>query len=1693
MTEGSLKSLSSATSENHALVVDGNGSTFIGNKVDITTAGAHSVHSRGVPTHAIKATNGATVELTGGSVATTGAFTTHGIFASSNSHVTATDVAISTTGYAGIGVRAYSNFEMGTDPIQDQSITLRGGSINTKGAESYGMFAQDNGSKVIGEALDAQRLTVTTEGKNAFGVAVFGWASADLTDVDIITGGEGAKGVILNPTGYDNVPSGKPLFGAALTMNGSSITTSGKAADGVFVTAGSNDDDTGPSTASLTNTSITVTGENANGIYVLDGSQVTITGSTISTGTQSTMADGQAVGLWVGKKDSYAKATDVAIIVNREKNNSAGVEAKGENGIADSAGKVDLVRGSVTTYGLGNMGLLAYRGKITTEDTIIETFGDKAKGANASAELRTADNVIAKSNLANVKLVGGTVTTHGKEAHGLQARMKDSSIDANAVSVKTSGEGAYGANAYNGGVAALTNVSVLTAGNNAHGLNLDGWREEGDNKDLNDFDISGTSITMNGGSIVTTGTGSAGVHLKDSSTVVLNNVRVETNNASIKSQLTQTSQAQTITVGAGSDLTKNNGTLLHVNRTDPEGLNGIVNLTISGTGTMASGDINDEGGNTTFVLSDNAQWTGRLLGVDDFEILSGASFTETSGTVVLDTLTMTDGVKVAFTNGVTVSSTEESAVVADDHATIALTGGTVTNGRTSGSANGLLASNNATITGTNVTIVSGGESTPGATNGVLANYDGYVNLTGGSVKSNSSLNGRGLSANYNGKIDTNGVAVSTTGEMSHAVQAWSLIKDDNGGVPSTDRPTIKLTGGSVNTVGADSYGLMSQNNGSYISAESLKITTTGANSYGAVAYNGAEVVLTNVDVATSGAGSHGISMGETSTAQIPSREPIPNVASKISVTGGSIVVTGANSTAVNLQDSGTVNLNDVRVESTGASIQTKMSQANQAQTITVGAGSDLTKNNGTLMQVTRTTDGADGTIALNLQSGSFLSGNVLDKTGDKKITVTKASDAYWAGIVIDKNTKEVPDGGSQDYGDEEIDGSVASGEGSTVTFNNGANITGSVSSGANSTSTFSGSTSIGGDVAGQQGSTASFGGATTIGGSVTGSPSSNFVFSGPSTNIGGSVAGSSGSAFSFSGPTTIGGNVAGEGASFNFSQSTPTTITGNVGLNNGSSIHGGSTGTPIQISGNAQVGSGSTLGGNLNIAGMVSGSGTLGPGNSIGVQTYGSLGEFTGDYVAEVNAAGQSDLIKIASGDADLRGINLTVGQEDGNGGYRLNHDYTIVETTKADGISAVAGNKFASEALDSSFDGTLVKLDAAKFGANTVQISLSADTSAIDAIRKDLSSNQNATLDGVISVAGQNASADAALQSSDPKDALNQLSGELHASTQTAMLNNSQLVTRTLSNRMRANLGAGMQAGAPTAQASGAVAGSMPTSGAYPLWAQVVGSWNELDDDGNAAKVKSDTAGLFIGADTAVGQGWRVGAALGFTDGEVKVNDRNSKSDVTSYTAALYGGNSWKTAKGQVNFLAGAAYTTNEVDSRRTVNVGGSQTLKADYDVNTTQLFTELGYAIPVGQASVVEPYLGVAWMSQKAKSFDESGGSAALHGDSQTDDVTTFTLGLRGATTITTGKSEARLTAGLGWRHAAGDVDATRSMSFIQGAGDAFSIAGAPIAKNAAVVDLGAEMNVGKNTALGLSYSGQFGDGASDNAGTVYVRVRF
>ncbi len=67
------------------------------------------------------------------------------------------------------------------------------------------------------------------------------------------------------------------------------------------------------------------------------------------------------------------------------------------------------------------------------------------------------------------------------------------------------------------------------------------------------------------------------------------------------------------------------------------------------------------------------------------------------------------------------------------------------------------------------------------------------------------------------------------------------------------------------------------------------------------------------------------------------------------------------------------------------------------------------------------------------------------------------------------------------------------------------------------------------------------------------------------------------------------------------------------------------------------------------------------------------------------------------------------------------------------------------------------------------------------------------------------------------------------------------------------------------------------------------------------------------------------------------------------------------------------------------------------------------------------------------------------------------------------------------VGWRHAFGDVDPPSTFSI---AGSApFSVTGAPIAEDAAVVEAGIDFEASDTVTIGASYEGQYGDGAIAN----------
>lgn len=339
---------------------------------------------------------------------------------------------------------------------------------------------------------------------------------------------------------------------------------------------------------------------------------------------------------------------------------------------------------------------------------------------------------------------------------------------------------------------------------------------------------------------------------------------------------------------------------------------------------------------------------------------------------------------------------------------------------------------------------------------------------------------------------------------------------------------------------------------------------------------------------------------------------------------------------------------------------------------------------------------------------------------------------------------------------------------------------------------------------------------------------------------------------------------------------------------------------------------------------------------------------------------------------------------------------------------------------------------------------------------------------------------------------ALKQLSGEAYASTGSVLQGQGDAVTTLPLSHLRGNLDAPMRAGRPTAQLGASSSDALPQSGASPIWAQAFGNWSTFGGDGNASTVHQSAGGLFVGGDGDVGGGWRLGGAVGYTGSHNSISDVSSRMSVDSYTATVFGGKNFEAGPGHVRFMVGAAYTWHEIDSKRNVAAGSlNQRLESSYNASSTQVFTELGYKLPLGDAYAVEPFAGVAWNQVRTRDFQETGGSAALRGEGSNDDVTSTTLGLRGAMLIGTDSAPGRLTATVGWRHAMGDVKPTQKLAF-EG-GSTFTVSGVPIAQNAAVLGLGAEVAITRNTTAGVAYDAQFGGGNRQQSGMFKLMTRF
>lgn len=345
-------------------------------------------------------------------------------------------------------------------------------------------------------------------------------------------------------------------------------------------------------------------------------------------------------------------------------------------------------------------------------------------------------------------------------------------------------------------------------------------------------------------------------------------------------------------------------------------------------------------------------------------------------------------------------------------------------------------------------------------------------------------------------------------------------------------------------------------------------------------------------------------------------------------------------------------------------------------------------------------------------------------------------------------------------------------------------------------------------------------------------------------------------------------------------------------------------------------------------------------------------------------------------------------------------------------------------------------------------------------------------------------------------RHAFDLLSGEVHASAQTALINDSNLLRNAANDRIRDAFGDVAAANVPVLAygpqdkirtgAVGAIDAVAVPPPAMVGWGQVFGSWTNSDGNGNAGQLDQSTGGLITGFDVAVSDNALVGIMAGYSRTNFDVDSRASSGDSDNYHLGVYGGGRW----GDVALRSGLAYTWHSINTARTVAFPGfSDTLKADYDAGTFQAFGEVGYRVDL-PSMALEPFANLAYVSLHTDSFTEQGAAAALASRSNTTDTTFTTLGLRASTPLGPG-ADAKVRGMLGWQHAFGDTTPFSTMVF--GTGNAFSVAGTPIAEDAAIIEAGIDFALTANASLGITYTGQFGSGATQNAVDAKLDVRF
>lgn len=491
------------------------------------------------------------------------------------------------------------------------------------------------------------------------------------------------------------------------------------------------------------------------------------------------------------------------------------------------------------------------------------------------------------------------------------------------------------------------------------------------------------------------------------------------------------------------------------------------------------------------------------------------------------------------------------------------------------------------------------------------------------------------------------------------------------------------------------------------------------------------------------------------------------------------------------------------------------------------------------------------------------------------------------------------------------------------------------------------------------------------------------------------------------------------------------------------SVNGVLTGTLEVLAGGRLQGTGTV--GDTRVAG------TIAPGNSIGTLTVaGALTLLPGSvYEVEANAAGQSDRIAV-DGTAALAGT-VRVLAADGN--YAPQTDYTILTATG--GISG----RFTGVTSNLAF------LDPAlSYGASAVTLRLSRNDVALDDVA--VTRNQRAVAPAVNALGYGNAVFNSVLDQSaeGAREAFDALSGVDYANMRAVLIEDSRFLRNAVLAR-----------------------GEERDVEGTALWGRLVGSWGDVDGDGNAAGYERTTEGLLSGFDGAAGEHWRVGAVFGYGTTDMRMGG-GSEQHAESYQAGAYASGAY----GPITVQIGANYGWHALKSRRAVAYSGfGEILASQYNIRTLQSQSQISWRAEL-EGVQLQPFAGLAWVRLFDGMVRENGGAAALTSGKDASDTGFATAGLRFSAGRSLGEMGVRLSGAASARRVLSGKLPTVDLAFA-GQEERFTVAGAPFGNTAFAADLGLDVDMSRQLSLGVRYAGQFADRGEDHGAHAQLNWRF